>query len=83
MMRNTKQLLFQLNPAFLKCKKKREKKNKRFLKKLIFKFFREKNKRGNNWAQSLRPEQHLDAVPSATPINRNRINPKKRTFPLW
>lgn len=42
----------------------------------------EKNKRGSNWAQSLRPEQHLDAVPSATPINRNRINPKKRTFPL-
>lgn len=42
----------------------------------------EKNKRGINWTQSLRPEQHLDAVPSPTPINRNRINPKKRTFPL-
>lgn len=42
----------------------------------------EKNKRGANWAQVLRPEQHLDAVPTPTPINRNRINPKKRTFPL-
>lgn len=40
-------------------------------------------KRGaSTWAQSLRPEQHLDAVPSPTPINRNRIQPKKRTFPL-
>lgn len=28
--------------------------------------------------------QHLDAVPQATPINRNRVGPKKyRTFPLW
>ena len=43
----------------------------------------EKNKRGSTWAQTLRPEQHLDAVPTPTPINRNRINPKKRTFPLW
>lgn len=42
-----------------------------------------KEKRGtNNFAQSLRPEQHLDAVPSSTCINRNRLNPKKRTFPL-
>lgn len=40
------------------------------------------NKRGGNFAQSLRPEQHLDAVPSSTSINRNRMNPKKRTFPL-
>jgi SWI/SNF-related matrix-associated actin-dependent regulator of chromatin subfamily B protein 1 len=43
----------------------------------------EKPKKGTNWTQSLRPEQHLDAVPAPTPINRNRINPKKRTFPLW
>ena len=44
---------------------------------------REKAKR-NTWAQILRPEQHLDAVPTPTPINRNnRLNPKKRTFPLW
>lgn len=42
----------------------------------------EKNKRGSAWAQTLRPEQHLDAVPTPTPINRNRLNPKKRTFPL-
>jgi SWI/SNF-related matrix-associated actin-dependent regulator of chromatin subfamily B protein 1 len=43
----------------------------------------DRNKRGGvNWAQSLRPEQHLDAVPSPTSINRNRIQPKKRTFPL-
>jgi SWI/SNF-related matrix-associated actin-dependent regulator of chromatin subfamily B member 1 len=42
----------------------------------------DKNKRSSNWAQSLRPEQHLDAVPCPTSINRNRINPKKRTFPL-
>lgn len=42
----------------------------------------EKNKRGTNWSQTLRPEQHLDAVPTPTPINRNRINPKKRTYPL-
>jgi len=42
----------------------------------------EKQKRGT-WAQSLRPEQHLDAVPTSTPINRNmRLNPKKRTFPF-
>lgn len=42
----------------------------------------EKNKRGTSWAQTLRPEQHLDAVPTPTPVNRNRINPKKRTYPL-
>jgi SWI/SNF-related matrix-associated actin-dependent regulator of chromatin subfamily B protein 1 len=42
----------------------------------------EKKPRGSTWTQTLRPEQHLDAVPSPTPINRNRINPKKRTFPL-
>jgi len=41
-----------------------------------------KEKRGGNFAQSLRPEQHLDAVPSSTSINRNRMNPKKRSFPL-
>lgn len=42
----------------------------------------EKAKR-SNWAQSLRPEQHLDAVPTPTPINRNnKLNPKKRCFPL-
>lgn len=35
-----------------------------------------------SWAQNLRPEAHLDAVPSPTPVNRNRIHPKKRTFPL-
>jgi hypothetical protein len=48
-----------------------------------FLFFSEKNKKGTSWSQTLRPEQHLDAVPTPTPINRNRINPKKRTFPLW
>ncbi len=26
---------------------------------------------------------HLDAVPAATPINRNRTTTKKKTFPLW
>ena len=40
------------------------------------------SKRGQSWSQSLRPDQHLDAVPSPTPINRNRTLPKKRTYPL-
>lgn len=36
------------------------------------------------WVPSLPNSSHLDAVPQATPINRNRVNSKKvRTFPLW
>lgn len=36
------------------------------------------------WVPSIPNSSHLDAVPQATPINRNRVNLKKvRTFPLW
>ena len=36
------------------------------------------------WVPSLPNSSHLDAVPQATPINRNRVHNKKvRTFPLW
>lgn len=35
------------------------------------------------WVPSLPNSSHLDAVPQATPINRNRVSSKKvRTFPL-
>lgn len=36
------------------------------------------------WVPAIPNSSHLDAVPQATCINRNRIGPKKvRTFPLW
>ncbi|XP_025425894.1 SWI/SNF-related matrix-associated actin-dependent regulator of chromatin subfamily B member 1-A isoform X1 [Sipha flava] len=42
-----------------------------------------KGKKSVPWVPSLPNSSHLDAVPQATPINRNRIIQKKvRTFPL-
>ncbi|XP_026463988.1 SWI/SNF-related matrix-associated actin-dependent regulator of chromatin subfamily B member 1 [Ctenocephalides felis] len=42
-----------------------------------------KSKKAAPWVPSLPNSSHLDAVPQATPINRNRVNTKKiRTFPL-
>ncbi|XP_059485119.1 SWI/SNF-related matrix-associated actin-dependent regulator of chromatin subfamily B member 1 isoform X1 [Neocloeon triangulifer] len=42
-----------------------------------------KTRKSTNWAPALPNSSHLDAVPQATPINRNRVNNKKvRTFPL-
>ncbi|XP_050441134.1 SWI/SNF-related matrix-associated actin-dependent regulator of chromatin subfamily B member 1 isoform X2 [Adelges cooleyi] len=42
-----------------------------------------KGKKSAPWVPSLPNSSHLDAVPQATPINRNRIIQKKiRTFPL-
>uniref|UniRef100_A0A8D8WBB4 SWI/SNF-related matrix-associated actin-dependent regulator of chromatin subfamily B member 1-A n=2 Tax=Cacopsylla melanoneura TaxID=428564 RepID=A0A8D8WBB4_9HEMI len=42
-----------------------------------------KSKKAVPWAPSLPNSSHLDAVPQATAINRNRVNLKKvRTFPL-
>ncbi|KAL1454375.1 hypothetical protein WDU94_010642 [Cyamophila willieti] len=42
-----------------------------------------KSKKAVPWAPSLPNSSHLDAVPQATPVNRNRVNLKKvRTFPL-
>ncbi|CAH0389233.1 unnamed protein product [Bemisia tabaci] len=42
-----------------------------------------KAKKSAPWVPSLPNSSHLDAVPQATPINRNRVNMKKvRTFPL-
>jgi len=42
-----------------------------------------KSKKSMPWVPSLPNSSHLDAVPQATPINRNRVNNKKvRTFPL-
>ncbi|KAG0718942.1 SMARCB1 [Chionoecetes opilio] len=36
------------------------------------------------WVPTISNSSHLDAVPQATPINRNRIIAKKiRTFPMW
>ena len=36
------------------------------------------------WVPAIPNSSHLDAVPQATCINRNRMGPKKvRTFPLW
>ena len=46
-----------------------------------------KTKRGSSaWLPNILPNSshHLDAVPSATPINRNRYGPKRvKTFPTW
>lgn len=43
-----------------------------------------KSKKSMPWVPSLPNSSHLDAVPQATPINRNRVHNKKvRTFPLW
>lgn len=43
-----------------------------------------KTKKSMSWVPSLPNSSHLDAVPQATPINRNRVHNKKvRTFPLW
>lgn len=42
-----------------------------------------KSKKTVPWAPALPNSSHLDAVPQATPVNRNRVNLKKvRTFPL-
>ncbi|KAI4455206.1 snf5 [Holotrichia oblita] len=42
-----------------------------------------KSKKSMQWVPSLPNSSHLDAVPQATPINRNRVATKKvRTFPL-
>lgn len=42
-----------------------------------------KSKKSMPWVPSLPNSSHLDAVPQATPINRNRVHNKKvRTFPL-
>ncbi|KAG5886550.1 hypothetical protein JTB14_012768 [Gonioctena quinquepunctata] len=42
-----------------------------------------KSKKNQQWAPSLPNSSHLDAVPQATTINRNRVASKKvRTFPL-
>ncbi|XP_011498221.1 PREDICTED: SWI/SNF-related matrix-associated actin-dependent regulator of chromatin subfamily B member 1 [Ceratosolen solmsi marchali] len=42
-----------------------------------------KTKKSMSWVPSLPNSSHLDAVPQATPINRNRVHNKKvRTFPL-
>uniref|UniRef100_A0A8C6KDF5 SWI/SNF-related matrix-associated actin-dependent regulator of chromatin subfamily B member 1 n=1 Tax=Nothobranchius furzeri TaxID=105023 RepID=A0A8C6KDF5_NOTFU len=45
----------------------------------------QKSKRSSQWVPTLpNSSHHLDAVPSSTTINRNRIGrDKKRTFPLW
>jgi hypothetical protein len=56
-----------------------------FLIKEIFIFFyiRDKSKR-SAWLPTFPTNSHyLDAVPSATPINRNRTIIKNKTFPLW
>ncbi|KAK6625929.1 SWI/SNF- matrix-associated actin-dependent regulator of chromatin subfamily B member 1-A [Polyplax serrata] len=42
-----------------------------------------KAKKSMSWVPNLPNSSHLDAVPQATPINRNRVQTKKvRTFPL-
>jgi len=52
--------------------------------KSIYDFRESKGKKSVPWVPSLPNSSHLDAVPQATPINRNRIIQKKvRTFPLW
>jgi hypothetical protein len=53
--------------------------------KIFIEFFniRDKSKR-STWLPTFPTNSHyLDAVPSATPINRNRTIIKKKTFPLW
>ena len=40
-------------------------------------------KQAGNWMPTMPSASHLDAVPQATPINRNRVyNKKVRTFPM-
>uniref|UniRef100_T1GBS9 SWI/SNF Subunit INI1 DNA binding domain-containing protein n=1 Tax=Megaselia scalaris TaxID=36166 RepID=T1GBS9_MEGSC len=42
-----------------------------------------KSKKAPQWVPTMPNSSHLDAVPQATPINRNRVHSKKiRTFPL-
>lgn len=42
-----------------------------------------KSKRQTQWVPNMPNSSHLDAVPQATPINRNRVCQKKvRTFPM-
>ena len=44
---------------------------------------REKPKKQPAWVPTMPNSSHLDAVPQATPINRNRVHNKKvRTFPM-
>lgn len=44
---------------------------------------REKSKKTAPWMPTMPNSSHLDAVPQATPINRNRVyNKKVRTFPM-
>jgi hypothetical protein len=51
--------------------------------KIFLCYVRDKSKR-SAWLPTLPTNsQHLDAVPSATPINRNRTINKKKIFPLW
>lgn len=41
------------------------------------------NKKPASWVPTMPNSSHLDAVPQATPINRNRVHSKKiRTFPM-
>lgn len=42
-----------------------------------------KTKKQTQWVPTMPNSSHLDAVPQATPINRNRVSQKKiRTFPI-
>lgn len=42
-----------------------------------------KSKKPTPWVPTMPNSSHLDAVPQATPINRNRVQTKKvRTFPM-
>lgn len=42
-----------------------------------------KSKKPQPWVPTMPNSSHLDAVPQATPINRNRVHTKKvRTFPM-
>jgi hypothetical protein len=47
-------------------------------------YIRDKSKR-STWVPTFPTNSHhLEAVPAATPINRNRTTgTKKKTFPLW
>lgn len=41
------------------------------------------SKKPQSWVPTMPNSSHLDAVPQATPINRNRVHSKKvRTFPM-
>lgn len=42
-----------------------------------------KSKKNQQWVPSLPNSSHLDAVPQATPINRNRVASKKVGFVIF